>query len=395
MPLMPVAPQISLGDISYTTKEKIHLIVQGIAIPIILFVGAVLNLVAGALYASGAASFVFPVSLILPAGLAFTALGVYLVCSVVKKIFLFERQIHSQVIPLIDYTNEINQLPSKEKEALKAAKNAIEAYWLESGEKVIQELKGWFPLKSIDVEIFDTLKSLDEREGSYQKVGGNYYYFFNLDLEMVFNKVKGNVKKKHLALSVNGLVVITETKKRESFALIHSDTMERLKKSCQSNTVEGGILPVFDSQEVMGTQWIVHPMCNGTDLLESEIFFTKENRKVAKSIVRGLFNAVKALHENELAHHDICLENVFLHRTDEKVMTFLGDHDLMHRQISSDMNEALRNFYRNKKKVEGDYRYRAPEFFLKEEFDCLKQDVWSLGIVLIFLLVPSDRKSVV
>lgn len=115
---------------------------------------------------------------------------------------------------------------------------------------------------------------------------------------------------------------------------------------------------------------IVFPFYTGGDLFD---YVTKRaggalsEREVAKLMIK-IASAVSHLHDNNIAHMDIKLENVLI---DSKKQPILCDFGLSYRIPSHGKSPGKRP---------GSLHYAAPEMFPEPWFHCRAADVWSLGI---------------
>jgi serine/threonine protein kinase len=90
-------------------------------------------------------------------------------------------------------------------------------------------------------------------------------------------------------------------------------------------------------------------------------------------IFRELASAIDYLHDREIAHGDIKLENILI---DEEGHPKLIDFGYCQTSLFADDDQKA-----------GTIIYAAPELFRSGQFHTLKADVWSLGIVLFVLIV--------
>ena len=93
-----------------------------------------------------------------------------------------------------------------------------------------------------------------------------------------------------------------------------------------------------------------------------------------RSFLYQLFKGIAYLHERKLAHRDLKLENIFL---DGQYRLKIGDLGLA-KQVEGD------NLFGT---ICGTLFYTPPEIIRNEEYDGLKADVWSLGIIAYTLAV--------
>jgi serine/threonine protein kinase len=140
-------------------------------------------------------------------------------------------------------------------------------------------------------------------------------------------------------------------------------------------------------------QIILQEACLGGDL------FAAMNARVAEyedsqkaQIGRGVFQALKLLHQKGLYHRDVKTENVMLHiRDDGTIIPRLGDPDQTHFKLEDPENTQDANI--KKRNTMGTLRALPPEVFVGEIKDEEKIDVWGLGMILLTLYSP-DRVGV-
>ncbi|XP_069921294.1 serine/threonine-protein kinase MARK1 isoform X4 [Oryctolagus cuniculus] len=111
--------------------------------------------------------------------------------------------------------------------------------------------------------------------------------------------------------------------------------------------------------------------------LQSYVF---EQGGLAEAEARTLFGqalaAVSYCHGQRVAHRDLKLGNLLL---DEHMTIKLADFGL---SLRLEQGTLVRGFW-------GTPEYCAPEVFLGEDYDALKADVWSLGVVLFAMLAAA------
>lgn len=91
-----------------------------------------------------------------------------------------------------------------------------------------------------------------------------------------------------------------------------------------------------------------------------------------KKIFKKICLAVKQLHDNNIAHLDLKLENIIYNRKKNKIILIdFGYSSLTFEDITEHA---------------GTLDYAAPEIFFKEPYDGKKADIWSLGVILYCLI---------
>ncbi|KAF9527208.1 hypothetical protein CPB83DRAFT_793652 [Crepidotus variabilis] len=128
--------------------------------------------------------------------------------------------------------------------------------------------------------------------------------------------------------------------------------------------------------EVIATEshiWIVTELCCGGELFD----YLVEKGRLSEEETRNLFGqlclAVAYLHDNDIVHRDLKLENVLL---DERCRVKLGDFGFTR---EFDRNALMETFC-------GTTGYASPEMLQGKKYQGPEVDVWSLGIILYTLL---------
>ena len=85
-------------------------------------------------------------------------------------------------------------------------------------------------------------------------------------------------------------------------------------------------------------------------------------------MLRGILEAIKYLHQRGIAHGDIKPENILL------------DSDFNPKL--SDFGYCKTNIIAGDESKSGTLYYAAPELFIRGQFNTLKTDIWSIGILL-------------
>lgn len=121
---------------------------------------------------------------------------------------------------------------------------------------------------------------------------------------------------------------------------------------------------------------IILEYCSNGSMLEYVNNRKFKNKTEKKKMMKDIITAVFFLHEMNIAHCDLKLENIMI---DENFNIKLIDFGLS-KNFSGKYN----------KRIVGSPAYAAPELFInKKKVDFFKADIWSLGVV---LYAMSERK---
>lgn len=156
---------------------------------------------------------------------------------------------------------------------------------------------------------------------------------------------------------------------------------EEIDESTQNNF---GITPVGESEQVtlsdaIRPRAIVMEYCPRGDLYEYLMNHTL-TVPVVQNIFRQLANVLLYLHQHDIAHRDVKLENIFLRDEPIKENSLvLGDFELMSRwHPDRTLTQTVGTLY-----------YQAPELFSSHRYLGPELDVWSTGVVIYTLLTGS------
>lgn len=133
------------------------------------------------------------------------------------------------------------------------------------------------------------------------------------------------------------------------------------------------IIKFYKSFEIRNSQKeefivIIEEFCKNGNLVKYLTEFGLRNEKEKKEIELGLISAIGYLHEREIAHCDIKLDNILI---DENHQAKLCDFGLSIRVKNS------QNVVRW-----GTVGFNSPELYKDGDIDFIKSDIWSLGITL-------------
>ncbi|KAI7906140.1 kinase-like domain-containing protein [Cokeromyces recurvatus] len=128
---------------------------------------------------------------------------------------------------------------------------------------------------------------------------------------------------------------------------------------------------------------IVLEYVEGGELFDFVKKLHKGNQSMNEIQVRTLFlqllHAVKWLHERNIVHRDLKLENILIHKDDHGEMVLKITDFGLARVIDPKSPLLVTRC--------GSEEYAAPEIIKQENYDGRKTDIWSLGIILYTLLV--------
>ena len=136
------------------------------------------------------------------------------------------------------------------------------------------------------------------------------------------------------------------------------------------------ILKIIEYYIDESNYYIITELLNGGDLCEFLINFKNMNEKIVAFIMKQLLTALNYLHSKGIVHRDVRLENILIHKKNDKI------DDLKSLQIKLiDFGDSIllkENEYLSVKV--GSPYYIAPEVLNKNYNE--KCDIWSSGVVL-------------
>jgi len=145
------------------------------------------------------------------------------------------------------------------------------------------------------------------------------------------------------------------------------DIMKRIKHK--------NILKLYDIYEDKHRVYIVMELVEGSELFDRIVKKGYYTEKEAVNIIKQILDAVKYLHENDIAHRDLKPENLLCSGEDDEENVKIADFGLSKMFSASD--KLMTGC--------GTPGYVAPEVLLSETYDS-KVDIWSIGVITYILL---------
>lgn len=145
------------------------------------------------------------------------------------------------------------------------------------------------------------------------------------------------------------------------------------------------LVQLFDYFEVNNRMYMVLEFLNEGDALTYIQKNGMISEKVAKSWMLQIIEAVKYMHDRNVAHRDLKLENLLL--TDHCMTVKLCDFGFV-KEVG--VNEDLSQTFCGSK------AYAAPEILKGQAYDPKKGDVWALGVIMYILVtgkMPFDESK--
>jgi serine/threonine protein kinase len=133
---------------------------------------------------------------------------------------------------------------------------------------------------------------------------------------------------------------------------------------------------MVDSFETVKEIYIVQEYVKGVSLLQ--YIKSKGSRRIveeekAKSIFRQIAEGIRYMHDMQICHRDIKMENILI---DEKGMVKIIDFGF---SVCTPPDSRLKIYC-------GTPSYMCPEIVTKKDYSGFQADIWSLGVLLYLLL---------
>ncbi|KAI0115279.1 kinase-like protein [Daldinia grandis] len=140
-------------------------------------------------------------------------------------------------------------------------------------------------------------------------------------------------------------------------------------------------LPIFEyAFRSTHTLYTFIELATGGDLFSMRLTRGAFDEQDCKFVIRQVINAICYLHKGGIAHRDLKPENIF----------FATGPDLMGRVIVGDLGFAKSTASGRMASRVGTDQYMAPEVEYSETHG-LAVDIWSLGMIVVFLLAPDEN----
>ena len=155
--------------------------------------------------------------------------------------------------------------------------------------------------------------------------------------------------------------------------------LQSISKLSDSKNHFVSLLDAFSDQD--GNIYIVTKYISGCELLEIISSPKKSNTALKEYFVRKMllqiFKAVSILHQNDIAHRDIKLENI-MYDKDKKDLKLI-DFGFAMKTSTTNENGETKQILSNT--FCGSLHYVSPEVVLQKPHDPKKVDIWSLGVL--------------
>ena len=241
----------------------------------------------------------------------------------------------------------------------------------ESNDSILSTLKenGKFTCYNRDMEIVSNyLKNYYKKNKKYPSTKMKFYKYGRLLGKGAFGKVNLSLHiltGRLVAIKSINKEKITSDKQNQKIK-VETTIMKRLSKS-------NNIVKIFETYETKKHICIVMEYICAGDLLSYIKKRSKLQEPVAKFIFKQIILALKYIHENNIVHRDIKLDNILIDLDnnikicDFGVSKIINKGDIMFEQC-------------------GTPAYIAPEILLNKGYEGFGVDVWSAGVVLYAML---------
>lgn len=189
------------------------------------------------------------------------------------------------------------------------------------------------------------------------------------------------VNKVHLGVHVpSGARVAVKVVERRKFKTPQDETLARREIDALRRLRHPNVVHFLDVHETPEAIYLVMEYATGGDMLQYVRTRGRLAEGEARMYVRQLLDALEYVHQNNIVHRDLKPENVLL---DDRHHVKLTDFGFCHTDHRKYMNTFC-----------GSHDYAPPEMFLGDEYSGIAVDIWSLGVLIYFLItgrLPFDH----
>jgi serine/threonine protein kinase len=143
------------------------------------------------------------------------------------------------------------------------------------------------------------------------------------------------------------------------------------------NLIDSGEGKLEENDKSISVKYLILEYCENGQLFDY-IFYPKKGfgEDIGRGIFRIVLNAIKAIHDKEITHRDLKMENIMLNKEFViKIADFGFSRSIFNSQGEKKLYTPL-----------GTLGYAAPEILLKKEYIGEKIDIFSLGAMLFSLV---------
>ncbi|XP_059114042.1 LOW QUALITY PROTEIN: sperm motility kinase X-like [Peromyscus eremicus] len=193
---------------------------------------------------------------------------------------------------------------------------------------------------------------------------------FTADYKMMMTLGQGHFSEVKLAFHIPTVscVAVKILRNKKKYASLIKSEISIMKSLAHPN-----IIKLFHVVQTRETTYLVMEHASEGDLLHHVLELGALEESEARRLFTQIVHALKYCHDNLIIHRDIKANNILLdHRGNAK----LCDFGLSTKVIPG---QKLGHFC-------GTLHYCAPELFGKEAYDGCATDIWSLGVLLFFMV---------
>ncbi len=139
------------------------------------------------------------------------------------------------------------------------------------------------------------------------------------------------------------------------------------------NLIDSGEGNIIENEKKIYVKYLILEYCENGELFDY-MFYPKKGfgEEIGRGIFKIILNGVKAIHEKEITHRDLKMENIMLNKEFViKIADFGFSRSIFNSQGEKNLFTPL-----------GTLSYAAPEILAKKQYDGEKIDIFSLGAML-------------